>query len=557
MTVTKVPLKYRVLISVIFGIFMVILDGTVVNVAFQTLRTEFGASLNDSQWIISVYVLALGISTPLSGFLANRFGYKVIYLTGLFIFILGSFLCGISPNLTFMIVARIIQGIGGGIALPLGTAFLFRTFPAEEQGKALGIFGIASLVAPALGPILGGLLVDHGLWREIFFINPPIGLLGVVLGSLFLPNIKGDHQPAIDYLGLITESIGFGAILYAASLAANNGWASDGVFPWFAVGLVGLVAFAVVELFVAKEPLLDLRLFKEKIFLNASLLGYVSVIALFGAEFLMPIYLQSLRGMTAFDTGLILVPMAITGGIATIVAGRLYDKVGPRVLVGFGFAILIVNTWQLAQIKADTPIAWIIALLVLRGLALGSTVQTTFVTALSVVPLKQVAIGSSLTNATRQVVQAIGVAILASVLASTLSPSIAALQTRFEEMPVQPGAPVIGVCDVTPSLLKANMSMLASIIGSPSASLARVDPPGQASLPQSLTSSPDQSSSQPLATMTQLLTQTCQENVAGFERAYTVTFFAAILALILGLMLPGWPFKWGGRRAADRIPSGH
>ena len=524
----RIPQKYKVLISVIFGIFMVILDTTVVNVAFQTLRSEFGATLNDSQWIISVYVLALGISTPLSGFLGDRFGYKQTYLTGLSIFVIGSMLCGVAPNLPLLIAARALQGIGGGIALPLGAALLLRTFPVAEQGMALGIFGIASLVAPAVGPILGGFLVDQNLWRFIFFINPPIGLLGIILGSRFLPSFGNDRKPSLDILGLITEVIGFGAMLYAASLAATNGWTSPNVALWFAIGALGLAAFAANELFFAKEPILNLRLFTKRTFLNASLLGYVSVVALFGAEFLMPVYLQELRGLTALETGLTLVPLAITGGIAAIVAGRLYDRLGPRPLVAFGYIILIVNTWQLSQITANTSISWIVLLLALRGLALGATVQTTFVTALSVVPLKQLARGSALTNATRQVVQAIGVAVLATVLASTLSPQIADLQQRFLDAPIQPGIPHIALCE----------------------------PPTVASL--NLTNTPINTAQTFPPNMLNLLAQACRESVAGFERAYTVTFYAAFVALALGLMLPGWPLKWAGRRAADApVSVGH
>ncbi|HVN53937.1 MAG TPA: DHA2 family efflux MFS transporter permease subunit [Anaerolineaceae bacterium] len=506
--------KWRVLISVVFGIFMVILDTTVVNVAFQTLRTEFGASLNDSQWIISIYVLSIGISTPLSGFLADRFGMKRVYLSGLSIFILGSFLCGLAPSLGFLIVARALQGFGGGIAIPLGTAFLLRTFPPREQGTALGIFGIAALTAPALGPILGGFLVDQNLWRFIFFINPPIGLIGVVLGYLFLPNFRNERKPAFDFLGLVTEVIGFGAMLYAASIAANQGWTSPGVLLWFGIGAAGLIAFGLVELFVAKEPLLDLRLFGKQTFLIASLLGYVSVIALFGAEFLMPIYLQALRGKTALETGLMVLPMAVSGAIATTIAGRLYDRIGPRVILGVSFILLIVNTWQLSQIQADTPVSWIIFLLALRGLALGGTVQTTFVTALSVVPLRQIARGSSLTNATRQVVQSIGVAVLATVLASTLSPQIASYQNQLEEAPRQASAVRAGICEVN---------------SAPTASLAPQIPSQAAPI----------------------LQEACKENIAGFEKAYRITFYAAILSFVLGLLLPGWPFKWAGRRAAD------
>jgi DHA2 family multidrug resistance protein len=516
--------KWKVLISVVFGIFMVILDTTVVNVAFQTLRTDFSASLNESQWIISIYVLSLGISTPLAGFLADRFGIKRIYLAGLSIFAFGSLVCGLAPSLPVLIAARALQGFGGGIALPLGTALLLRTFPASEQGMALGIFGIAVLVAPALGPILGGYLVDLHLWRYIFFINPPIGILGIILGSRFLPALPAGRIPRLDFLGLITEVIGFGSVLYAASIAADQGWGSSQVITWFVVGAVGLVAFAIVELFYAKEPLLDLRLFSSRTFLNATVLGYVSVIALFGAEFLMPIYLQALRGKSALQTGLFLLPMAITGGVTTIIAGRLYDKIGPRVLLGIGYLVLIINTWQLSQIQGDTSFEWITLLLALRGIALGLTVQTTFVTALSVVPLRQVARGSSLVNATRQVVQSLGVAILATILASAISPQVKSLQNQFQDAPRTQGAQPVAICSQPPT-------------GSVEGKFASVTPQGPTN-PQSQG----------------MIAEACKENIIGFERAYTVTFYAATVALILGLMLPGWPFKWAGRRAADGPP---
>ena len=525
----RLAYKWKVLISVIFGIFMAILDTTVVNVAFQTLRAEYGASLNDAQWIISVYVLSLGITTPLAGFLADRFGMKRTYLTGLTLFVTGSLLCGFAPNLAFLIVARAIQGLGGGIALPLGSAFLLRTFPPHEQGKALGIFGIALVLAPALGPLLGGYLVDHDLWRWIFFINIPVGVFGVWLGTRWLREIKSDRKPALDVWGLVTEVIGFGSVLYGASIASDRGWGDPSVLLWFGIGAAGLIAFALVELFVAKDPLLDLRLFQKRVFLNASLVGYVSVLALFGAEFLLPVYLQALRGKTAFETGLILLALAVASGFATPTAGRLYDKVGPRPLVATGFTILLVNTWQLSQLKADTPISWIVVLLALRGLALGLTVQTTFVTALSQVPLQKTARGSSLVNATRQVVQSIGVAILATVLASTLSPQVKQLQAQMQEQAPVAGAPRVGLCEVPSAPTASTAGSGATVAALPPQALAQIR-------------------------------QACDESVAGFERAYKVTFFAAIAALALGLMLPGWPGKFAGRRAADqptRAPAAH
>ena len=351
--------KWKVLISVMFGIFMIILDATVVNVAFPTLRREFGATLADAQWVLSIYVLALGVTTPVSGFLADRFGIKRVYLFGLIVFVIGSFLCGLAPSLGWLIAARALQGFGGGIAQPLGPAQLYRAFPPKEQGTALGYFGIVLVFAPALGPLLGGWLVDSNLWRLIFFINIPIGILGVLLGSRFLIDYQVERKPRFDPLGLITAVIGFGSVLYAASIAELNGWTGSTTLLAFGIGIVSLVAFVIIELYVAKEPMLNLRLFGNPVFLNAALVGYVATVALFSAEFLMPVYLQAFRGRTALETGYILLAVAATSGIATPLAGRLYDKIGPRMNLIVGFSILCVNTWQLSKIEATTPISYI------------------------------------------------------------------------------------------------------------------------------------------------------------------------------------------------------
>lgn len=428
----RLPYRWRVLISVVFGLFMVILDTTVVNVAFRTLQREFAANVNDSQWVISLYVMALGISTPLSGYLGDRFGQKRIFVGALGVFVVGSLLCGLAPTLWTLIAARTLQGFGGGIALPLGTAMLFAAFPPAERGKALGTFGIALVVAPALGPILGGWLVDQGHWRWIFFINIPIGIVGVAIGSLWLREQRRGREARFDPLGLLCSTIGFGAVLYAASVAADQGWSSRAVIIGFVVGAVALALFVVVELFVAPEPLLDLRLFGKPVFTLAAITGYVSTVALFGAEFLMPLYLQVLRGRSALQAGVLLLPLAIASAFVSPFAGRLFDKFGPRPLAIIGFGLLAVNTWQFSELTTTTSIVWIQFLLALRGVALGLTVQTTLTTALSVVPGPQTARGSALINATRQVIQSIGVAILATVLATAVAPGLSAQLQQFQ-----------------------------------------------------------------------------------------------------------------------------
>ena len=264
---------------------MIILDSTVVNVAFQTLRNEFGGTLADSQWVLSIYVLALGITTPISGFLGDRFGTRRVYLIGITMFIIGSLACGLAPTLGLLIAARAFQGIGGGVAQPLGPAMIYRTFPQNEIGKALGIFGIALSVGPAVGPILGGLLVDANVWRAIFFINVPIGIVGVWMGSRFLPNYKLPVTPKFDPLGLVLSVVGFGSILYAASLAESQGWTAPATLTLFAIGLAGLIAFAIVELFVVKEPMLNLRMFGIRNFTFAAFVGYVATVDYLGLSF--------------------------------------------------------------------------------------------------------------------------------------------------------------------------------------------------------------------------------------------------------------------------------
>jgi DHA2 family multidrug resistance protein len=300
--------------------------------------------------------------------------------------------------------------------------------------------------------------------------------------------------------------------------------------------VAALIIFAVIELFVAKEPMLNLRLFGNGVFLNAALVGYVATVALFGAEFLMPIYLQAFRGRTALQTGFILLGVAMTSGIATPLAGRLYDKIGPRMNLIVGFFILIVNTWQLSKIQGDTTISYIFFLLALRGLAVGLTLQTSFVAALSSMPLNLLPRGSSLLNSTRFVVQAVSVAALATIFSSAVPAAVSAQQDKLQETQTSSSIQ-FGVCE-TPGV-KAEDNL----------------PPGVnasfASLPQA----------QIDAVKTKILSTlkvACDSSMNGFEDAYRLTFFAAIGALIVGAFLPGWPGKWGGRGSTQvSVPGGH
>lgn len=468
--------KWQVVASVVFGAFMIIMDATVVNVALKTLQSSFNTSISGVQWVISGYALALGVVTPMSGFLGDKYGLKRVFLWSLGLFVFGSALCALAPTIEFLIAFRVIQGLGGGAAIPLATAMLFSAFPPQERGMALGIFGIPLVVAPALGPVLGGYFVEYLDWRLIFLINLPIGGLGIWLGSQLLREQKGQGKQRFDVVGIISSFIGFGALLYGLSAGSEDGWGATNVVISLAVGVVFLLVFAVTEL-RRNDGLVDLRLFKNPIFTMSNVVGWVTTVAFFGAEFLLPLYLQVLRGLTALETGLLLLPLALISGVLIPFTGRLYDRIGARPLVALGFILLTFNTWQLSQIKLDTSIWYLGFLLVLRGAALACVIQPVQAAALSEVAPPKLPRASSLVNASRQVFQALGVAVLATILQNSLNSA--------GSRPTAAGGPP------SPEAIAAFQNTY----------------------------------------------------LRGLENAYLATFWIAVVAVVLALLLPGWPFQ--------------
>ena len=497
------PYKWQVVASVIFGTFMVIMDATVVNVALPTLRTAFagsgGADIGQVQWVISGFVLAIGIVTPMAGLLADRFGIKRVYLLSLFGFTAASALCGFAPNLTLLIAFRIVQGLAGGSALPLGTALLFNAFPQEERGLAFGVFGIPLVVAPAVGPVLGGALVEYANWRDIFFVNVPIGLLGVLVGLYLLRESKAEGRVSIDYVGAFLAIVAFGGILYGLSNGApsstnqtpgaSSNWTTWPVLLSLAIGGAALVVFVIWELIQKDDALLDMRLFKRPTFVIANIIGWISVVAFFGAEFLLPLYLQILRGLTPLQTGLLLLPLAISSGILSPFIGGLQDRIGPRLLVAFGFGLLIVNTWQFSLLSLNESYVYIGLLLALRGVALAFVLQPTLLAALNGIAPRALPRASSLVNASRSIFQSLGVALLATILATVTSSQLSGFQPpKPTTFPPPPNYPQVVQQAINDAFHHAFLQ--------------------------------------------------------GLSNAYFLTFGVAAAAFVVALLLPGWPFGW-------------
>jgi len=409
--------KWKVMAAVVFGTFMAILDSTAVNVAVPTLQKAFNAQVDQVDAVLTSYILALGIITPLAGWLAERFGIKRIFLLAMGLFVAGSALCSLAPSLAWLVAFRAMQGIGGGLLSPLGLALLSGAFTEKERGLAFGLYGIPLVMAPASGPVLGGYFVEYLSWHYIFLVNIPIGIIGIAIGAIWLRESKHGSTAHLDIPGMVLSVVAFGCLLFGIQNGQSAGWTSAQILILLITGSIALVAFIVTELLV-KEPLLDLRLFMKRTFASASVLGWVSAVALFGAEFLLPIYLQTLRGQTPLQAGLLVLPLAIGAGFTTPIAGALYNRIGGRWLIAFGSLLLAINTWQLATIDLNTSYLEVMEIVAIRGIALGCVLQTTLTAALTNLRPEQFPRATSLLNASRNIFQSLGIAILGTIVTS-------------------------------------------------------------------------------------------------------------------------------------------
>jgi EmrB/QacA subfamily drug resistance transporter len=456
---------------------MAILDNTVVNVALPTLERFFKVDLHQIQWVVTGYMLAQAAVIPLSGWLGDRFGAKRLYLISLLLFALGSALCALAPSSTMLIAFRVLQGLGGGMLMPLGMSFIYRLSPPDKRGLVMSVFGVPILLAPALGPVLSGWLVQYADWRWIFLINVPVAVVAVTLGLRALPNLGAQRAVgALDTLGALLAPLGFAAISYGISESTTAGWTGTQTLAGLAVGAVALIAFAVREL-TADAPLLELRVFRGRDFSLAIVTQWVGQAALFGALFLVPLFLQQVRGYGAFDTGLFTLPQALAAAVVMPVGGRLFDRIGVRVPVTIGLVLVTISTWFLAQITATTTgedLRWVLAM---RGAGMGLMMMPLSTHIINSAPRNLVSRVTSLTSALQNVVGSLAIAGLATILqnqvvthmatarSAVAAYSRAAIQhtTAAQHAAGQPPVPSTGAGHVTlPPAVQANIQHFAT-----------------------------------------------------------------------------------------------
>ena len=413
--------RTKVLFIYVFGLFMTVIDGTMVNVALPTLAEEFGVPTTDIGWVAVGYLLALAAVIPAAGWLGDRFGTKRIFTMSLIMFVAMSMFCGFAQTLDQLVAFRVLQGLGGGLLVPIGGAMLYRAFPMEERANAaIGVLSV-TVIAPAIGPMLGGILVDEVSWRWIFFINGPIGLLAIALAFLWLRETKQPDPGRFDAAGFVLSAASITLLLYTLSIGPVDGWTSPKVLAFGFAGIASLIALIVIQLRI-DEPILTLRLFKDELFRTINIAAALTYAGFFGMVFVLPLYMQSLRGYSAFQSGLSLSPQAL--GIflvANLFGRRLYQLVGPRRLMIVGIPATSAITCAYALADLTTPLYAIGALSFFRGLAVGLVFVSIQTAAYATTSLEDTGRATSLFNTQRQVAYATGVALAATVIASQLS----------------------------------------------------------------------------------------------------------------------------------------
>lgn len=407
---------------VVLGAIMSILDITVVSVALNTFQEEFNATAAAVAWTMTGYTLALASVIPLTGWAADRFGTKRLYLLAVFLFTAGSVLCATATTLEMLVLFRVLQGLGGGMLMPLGMTILTRAAGPERIGRVMAVLGIPMLLGPIFGPIMGGALIDAVSWHWIFLINLPIGIAAGVYAWIVLPKDDVEPSETFDWLGMVLLSPGLAAFLYGVSSIPEHGTAlAREVMIPMVIGILLIVAFVPWALSKRNiHPLVELRLFKNMNMTVAVIAMMLFALAFFGASLLFPLYFIQVRGEDALGAGLLLAPQGVGAMITMPIAGILADKIGPGKIVLVGITVITVGMAMFTQIGADTSYAYMLAALFIMGLGMGATMMPIMTAALATLTAHNVARGSTLLNITQQVAASMGTALFSVILTNEL-----------------------------------------------------------------------------------------------------------------------------------------
>jgi EmrB/QacA subfamily drug resistance transporter len=424
--------KWWTLAAVSFGLFMIMLDNTIVNVALPSIQHSLGLKISELEWVVTGYALTFGALMLTGGKLADLLGRRRIFVIGLAIFTLSSLACGLAGSASLLIAARVVQGVGAAMMNPSTLSIITVTFPPRQRGTAIGIWAGISALALAIGPLVGGLITEHINWNWIFFINVPIGALAIAAAYMFIDESRDtSHEQRPDVPGLATSALGLFALSYALIEANTYGWTSTRILVAFAVAAVSLAGFILLERH-QRLPMLDLSLFRNVGFAGANSVMLLVGLAMFGIFFYVSLYLQQVLGYSPTQAGAAFLPWTLLIILLAPQAGRLSDRIGPRPLVAGGMVVLAGSLLVFSRIGVHESFWGLLPGMLLGGLGMSAAMAPTTAAAMSSVRPEKAGVGSAVLNSMRQVGGSLGIAILGAIVASGVSSSLAAGHSRPE-----------------------------------------------------------------------------------------------------------------------------
>lgn len=435
------PELKRLALVVLSGAVMTILDTTIVNVAVKTLGTDFHTSLSTIQWVVTAYTLALSMSIPITGWAVARFGAKRMWMLSLVLFIAGSVLCGAAWNVTSLIVFRVVQGLGAGMIMPIGQMMLAQKAGPQRMGRVMAVIAVPAMLAPVLGPVLGGFIIDHLNWRWMFYINVPFCAVALAAAFRLLPRDEARREaPPLDVLGLLLISPGLGAFVYGIAEAGSGASLTSGrVLGWAGAGIVLIALFILHALRAKDRALVDLRLFADRTFSAANLSFFLYGMSLFGAMVLLPLYFQVVHGDSPLQSGLMTAPLGLGAMITMPLSGRFTDRIGARRIAYTGLPVMLLGVLGYTQITPGTPTWTLLALLFVLGLGHGVMMPAIMGGMYQTMARPQIPSATAASNVVMRVGSSIGVAALAVVLQIAIRQEVPGASGNLAEVPE--GAP--------------------------------------------------------------------------------------------------------------------
>ncbi len=408
--------KWFTLAAVSFGLFMIMLDNTVVNVALPSIQRDLGTDLSSLQWIVAGYALTFAALMLIGGKVADAYGRRLVFVIGIAVFVTASLWCGLAGSGDELIAARVLQGAGAALMNPATLSIIAATFPPEQRGTAIGIWAGVSALALAIGPLVGGLITEHLDWSWIFFINIPVGIVAIAASFLFIDESRDETHVRLDLPGLATSAVGLFTLTYALIEANTYGWTSPRILGAFAVAGASILAFVLLERY-QRDPMLPLDLFRSRTYSGANLVMLLVALAMFGVFFFLSLYMQNVLGYSAVQTGAAFLPMTILIILLAPVAGRASDRFGSRWLMTSGMLLIAIQLLYFSRLGVDASFWNLLPAFLVGGTGMALTMTPSAAAATRSVSVDKAGVGAAVLNASRQIGGSLGIALIGAIIA--------------------------------------------------------------------------------------------------------------------------------------------